>query len=131
IGLGSYRTGGSKGGFSEFLVVADIRPVDAVIQDKFQRAQAKLDGTASSIPSAVLTALQSQLTAAKNAYLAGDPAGAADKVQQFADMVKQNSGAAIPDVWRSARDVTNYAGELRSAAATLKFSLLIKANGGS
>ena len=131
IGLGSYRTGGSKGGFSEFLVVADVRPVDTVIQEKLQRVQAKLDAAATTIPAAVLTALQTQLTAAKNAYLAGNPSDAADKVQQFADAVKQSSGAAIPDVWRSARDVTNLAGDLRSAAATLKFSLLIKANGGS
>jgi len=131
IGLGSYRTGGSKGGFSEFLVVADVRPVDTVIQDKYQRVQAKLDAAATTIPQAILTALQAQLTASKNAYLAGDPSGAADKAQQFADAVKQNSGSAIPDVWRSARDVTNLAGDLRSAAATLKFSLLIKANGGS
>lgn len=130
IGLGSFRTGGSKGGFSEFLVVADIRPVDAVIQDKFQKLQATLDAS-TMIPAAILTSLQTQLTAAKNSYLAGDALGASDKVQQFADTVRQDSGAAIPDVWRSARDVTNVAGNLRSGAATLKFSLLIKANGAS
>jgi hypothetical protein len=45
--------------------------------------------------------------------------------------VKQNSGAAIPDVWRSSRDVVNVAGDLRAGASTLKFSLLFKASGGS
>jgi len=131
IGLGSYRTGGSKGGFSEFLVVADARPIDAVIQEKFQRLQTKLDAASSLIPGPVLASLQAQLSSARNTYLANDALGAADGVQQFADGVRQNSGEAIPDVWRSARDVPNVAGDLRGSAATLKFSLLMKANGGS
>jgi hypothetical protein len=129
-GLGSYRTGGNKGGFSEFLILADIRPVDAVIADKFQRLQAKLDANAGSIAAGVLPTIQTALTAARNAYLANDAASAAEKIQQFAELVKQNSGAAIPDVWRATRDVVNVAGELRSGASTLRFSLLLKASVG-
>jgi hypothetical protein len=131
VGLGSYRTGGNKGGFSEFLIAADVRPVAAVIDEKFKRLQGKLDANANAIPGAVLSGLQSQLRAAKSLSDAGDALGAAQTIQQFADAVKQNSGAAIPDVWRSARDVTNVAGELRAAASTLKFSLIAKASGGS
>jgi uncharacterized protein DUF6689 len=129
--LGSYRAGGAKGGFSEFLIVADVRPVNTVIAEKFQRLQSKLDDNASSIASAVLSTLQTALGAARTSYLANDALGAAEKTQQFADLVKQNSGAAIPDVWRSSRDVVNVAGDLRSGASTLKFSLLFKASGGS
>jgi len=129
--LGSYRAGGAKGGFSEFLIVADVRPVATVITEKFQRVQSKLDDNASSIAGAVLTTLQTALGAARTSYLANDALGAAEKIQQFADLVKQNSGAAIPDVWRSSRDVVNVAGDLRSGASTLKFSLLFKASGGS
>lgn len=130
-GVGSYRTGGSKGGFSEFLIAADLRSVDSVIAEKFQRIQSKLDASASAIPGAVLAKLQTALNSARDSYLANDPVAASDKVQQFADLVKQNSGSVIPDVWRSTRDVVNVAGDLRSGASTLKFSLLIKASGGS
>jgi hypothetical protein len=129
--LGSYRTGGSKGGFSEFLIVADIRPANTVITEKFQRLQSKLDDNATAIGNTVLTTLQSTLAAARTAFLANDPLAAAEKIKQFAEIVGQNSGSAIPDVWRSARDVVNVAGDLRSGAATLKFSLLLKASGGS
>lgn len=130
IGLGSYRTGANKGGFSEFLVLTDVRPTDTVIADKFQRLQSKLDGNARSIAGGVLATLRSSLTAARDAYLANDALGASEKIQQFADIVKKNSGASIPDVWRSTRDVVNVAGELRSGASTLKFSLLFKASVG-
>jgi hypothetical protein len=130
MGLGSYRTGGSKGGFSEFLIAADLRPVAAVIDDKFKKLQAKLDASSGVIPGSVLSGLQNQLRSARTASDAGDATAAAEIIGQFAEAVKQASGASIPDVWRSARDVSNVAGELRAGAATLKFSLLIKASGG-
>lgn len=131
IGIGSYRTGASKGGFSEFLIAADLRPLATVIVEKFARLQSRLDAAAAAIPAPVLASLQVQLRSAKSAYDANDPLLAAERIEQFAQSVKQNSGTAIPDVWRSARDVVNHAGELRSGASTLKFSLLLKASGGS
>jgi hypothetical protein len=132
MGLGSYRTGANKGGFSEFLVVADLRAINGVIDEKFKRLQGLLESSSRSIPSAVLPTLLGQLADARNLYYNADnPAGASDKIQLFADTVKQNSGAGIPDVWRSSRDVVNVAGDLRSAASTLKFSLILKASGGS
>jgi hypothetical protein len=130
-GVGSYRAGGAKGGFSEFLIVADLRPVNTVINEKFQRLQSKLDDNAGAIGTALLSTLQTALNAARTSYLANDAVTASEKIQQFADLVKQNSGAAIPDVWRSSRDVVNVAGDLRAGASTLKFSLLFKASGGS
>ena len=129
--LGSYRAGASKGGFSEFLVAVDTRPVGTVITEKFQRLQTKIDENASAISSTVLSTLQNKLGAARTAFLANDALAAAEKTQEFADFVKQNSGAAIPDVWRSAHDLVNVAGDLRAGASTLKFSLLFKASGGS
>ncbi len=129
IGMGSYRTGANKGGFSQFLIVADLRPVNTVINEKFGRLQSTLDANAGAIASDVRSSLQSQLNAAKAASDAGDSVAAADAIQAFADYVKKHSGASIPDVWRSARDVVNVAGELRGGASTLKFSLLAKAGG--
>lgn len=130
VGLGSYRTGANKGGFSEFLIVADLRSVDAVIADKFKRLAALVDTYGSSMPSDVLSSLHLQLSAAQKLYATGDTLTTAQQIQRFANTVEQNSGA-IPDVWRSARDVVNVAGLLRSAASTLKFSLIVKASGAS
>jgi hypothetical protein len=42
--------------------------------------------------------------------------------------VKDQSGAAIPNVWQANNPVVNVAGLLRSAADTLKFSLTLKSN---
>ena len=128
-GVGSYRAGANKGGFSEFLIAADVRPLGTVIDEKFNRVQAQLDGNAGAIAPSVLASLRTQIRAARTAYDAGNATTAAERVDQFVETVRQNSGAAIPDVWRSARDVVNVAGQLRSEAATLKFSLLLKASG--
>lgn len=130
MGMGSYRTGANKGGFSEFLIVADLRPVNSVINEKFTRLQGVIDGFSRSIPDSVMSTLQALVDAAQAANDANDATTASEQIQQFADVVKQNSGA-IPDVWRSSRDINNVGGELRSAASTLKFSLLLKASGGS
>lgn len=128
---GSYRAGANKPGFSEFLVVADLRPVDTVIAEKLDGLQSKLTQYSASIPAALEASLQAQLDTARSAYVANDPRGAADAIGGFTATVQQHSGAEILDVWRAARDVANVAGELRSAAATLSYSLLLKANSGT
>jgi hypothetical protein len=79
----------------------------------------------------VLATLVALLDEAEDAYAAGQTVQAIAKVEAFAATVKQHSGSGIPDVWRSARDLANAAGELRAAASTLRFSLLLKANGAS
>lgn len=129
-GIGSYRTGGTKGGFSEFLVVTDARANQSVIQAKFDALDALLDSLASLIDPAVLADLDSRLSAAETAFLAGLTLDAIAEMEAFEDIVAANSGGAIPDVWRAAGDLVNAAGELRSAAATLVFSLTVKANKG-
>lgn len=125
---GSYRVRGSKGEFSEFLIVADVRAVDEVVGEKFTRTEQKLASHAAAIPPTVYADLVAILDAAETAWDSGDVVGAIAAVETFADTVKSHSGSDIPDVWRSARDLTNAAGDLRAAAATLRFSLLLQAN---
>jgi hypothetical protein len=43
-------------------------------------------------------------------------------------VVVANSGSAIPNVWRSSRDLVNAAGLLRAAGETLRFSLGLQTN---
>lgn len=123
VGSGSYRAGGRKGGFSEFLLVADLRSPAAVIETKFGRLVALLESYESEMSAAAYDDLTSLLDSALTLYGAGDLASAADQVEAFADEVRSRSGNEIPDVWRSSRDLVNVAGELRAAAATLRFSL--------
>lgn len=125
---GSYRVRGSKGEFSEFLIVADTRLLGQAIDVKFSRLGQKLTSHAAAITPAVYSDLVAILDAAEAAYDSGDTLGAIAAVETFADTVKDRSGSDVPDVWRSARDLTNAAGDLRAAAATLRFSLLLKAN---
>jgi hypothetical protein len=125
---GSVRAGGSGPGFSEFLIAADVRPIDAVIAGKFDTLQGHLSGNSSAISPAVAADLQQRLNAARAAYNTGAIAAAIDGVNAFADAVKSQSGAAIPNVWRANGGPTNVAGILRSSADTLKYSLVFKSN---
>jgi len=129
MGMGSYRVRGSTGGFSEFIIVADTRSADAVIESKYDALQATLESD-SSLDSALVAALQGHIDASYSAYAAGSYVAAAQEIESFADLVSDESGTAIPNVWRSARDLFNTAGELRAAASTLRLSLNLRASSG-
>jgi uncharacterized protein DUF6689 len=124
-GIGSYRAGGTGGGFSEFVIVVDRRPIDTVIAAKFDAAQDLLDDHATSVPGAVAADLQARLGQARTTYQAGATVAAIGEVTAFADVVRAHSGD-IPDVWRAHDGRVNVAGLLRAAADTLKFSLTRK-----
>jgi hypothetical protein len=128
-GRGSYRVDGGGGDFSEFLIVVDARPIDTVIVDKFNALQGLLNTYGGSIPSAVLTTLQGQLTQALTLYQAGAIRQAIIQINGFSEDVKAHSGDDIPAVWR-AQDPSrvDIAGLLRVAAGTLGFSLDRKTN---
>lgn len=128
MGMGSYRVGGSKGKFSEFMIVSDLRPASEVIDAKFGRVQDILDDNAAAVEPTVLDSLQASLDAAWSWYGAGDLVSARTEINHFIDLVTANSGAAIPSTWRSSRDLVNVAGELREGAATLRFSLSLSAS---
>src|SRR6266542_6219358 len=123
---GSVRAGGSGPGFSEFVIVADARLIDAVIVGKFDALQSQLSASSSTIDPAVAADLQQRLSQARSAYDAKSLAAAIDGVTAFGDEVKKQSGVAIPNVWRANGGPVNVAGLLRSAADTLKFSLAFK-----
>jgi hypothetical protein len=130
MGAGSYRARGSTGGFSEFLIVADLRPVNQVITTKFDRLEDELNEYASSMPSALYQDLAARLAAARSDFTNGQTLSAIQKVDGFISVVQQHSGTDIPNVWRSARDVDNVAGYLRGGAMTLRFSLVLKSESG-
>jgi hypothetical protein len=128
-GRGSYRVDGGGGDFSEFLIVIDVRPIDTVIADKFNSLQGLLNTYGGSIPIAVLTTLQSQLSQALASYQGGLIKQAISQINALSDYVRAHSGDDIPDVWR-AQDPSrvDIAGLLRVGAGTLRFSLDRKTN---
>jgi uncharacterized protein DUF6689 len=128
MGMGSYRARGRTGDFSEFLIVADLRSLNTAIQSKLNRLDQLLDENTASIDGAVLAELTALAADIRAACAAGRTQDAITKTEAFLDMVKRNSGSAIPNVWRSSRDLVNVAGRLRAAGETLRFSLSLKSN---
>lgn len=126
---GSHRTRGSKGDWSEFLIVLDGRSTNSVIQTKFDRVNDLLNTYQGDLPSTLYATLDGLLVDAENAFDNGDIAQAIDHVEQFSEVVLDGAGSGeVPNVWRSARDIDNVAGQLRAGASTLRFSLTLAAN---
>ncbi len=126
VGSGSYRCRGKKGSFSEFLILVDLRPLSLTIREKLERLEVTLEDNEALIDPAVFSQLTALAAQIRSAYEGGNKALAVTRANQFLALVTSNSGAAIPDVWRSSRDVVNVAGLLRAAGETLRFSLSLK-----
>jgi hypothetical protein len=116
---GSVRTRGTTPGWSQFIVVADLRPSANVIVAKYSylRTQAAV------LPDVEKAPLLALLDASEAALGNGDFATASAKLEEFRARVSQRAGTTIPDVWKATRDVTNTAGELLAGADTLAFSI--------
>jgi hypothetical protein len=129
LDAGSLRPGGGDGCASEFLIVADTRPINIVIAGKFDALTSLLAANASVINAGVLSDLQQRVGQARGFYNQGATTSAISAIAAFSDQVKQQSGANIPDVWQAGGNLVNGAGMLRGAADTVKFSLTWKSNG--
>jgi hypothetical protein len=130
MGSGSYRVRGSSGGFSEFLILIELRPVDQVITSKLNRLEQLLDDYTSSVPAPVYADLEARLATIRADHARGATTEAIQGVDGFLAVVQEHAGTDIPNVWRSARDVQNVAGYLRAGAMTLRFSLAVKKGSG-
>lgn len=130
MGAGSYRACGTKGGFSEFLLVIDLRSLNAVIASKFDRLEDLLEGYEGTMPGSVYDDLEDRLQDARADYAQGATSDAIAGIDGFLTEVEEHSGTDIPNVWRAARNVENVAGYLRQWATTLRFSLDLKRAGG-
>lgn len=123
VGSGSYRCRGRKGSFSEFLILTDLRPLSLTIREKLERLDVILEDHQALVDPAVHAQLTTLAAQIRSAHEAGNKALAITRTNQFLALVVANSGTAIPDVWRSSRDIVNVAGLLRAAGETLRFSL--------
>jgi hypothetical protein len=119
IAPGSVRARGTTGGFSQFLVLTDLRPTSNVVADKFTRLQSLI----AQLPLSERGPLQVSADTAQSALDQGQYGDALAALDQLRARVAARAGTAIPSQWRATRDTDNQAGELLAATATLSFSI--------
>lgn len=116
---GSVRTRGTTGGWSQFLVITDLRATNGLVTDKIAALHAML----LVLPASERNPLQQLLNRIQASVNGGRYDAAILLVDTFRQRVSTRSGTYIPDLWRAARDLTDSAGDLLSGADTLRWSI--------
>jgi hypothetical protein len=119
IAQGSVRARTTYGGFSQFLIVADLRPTGVVINEKIGYLRDRI----SALPLSERQPFTTKLDIAQAAIAAADYATAIGAIDDIRARAQARAGAFLANEWRATRDVTNHAGELVAGAATLRFSV--------
>lgn len=119
VAPGSVRARGTTGGFSQFLVLTDLRETGDVIDQKVDWLRARIDR----LPSAEQPEFDAYLDSAEAGVDSGAYANAIAALDAFRARAAARAGHPLADQWRATRDVENHAGELMAGAATLKFSV--------
>lgn len=119
IAPGSIRARGKTGGFSQFLVLPDLRQSADVVAGKIAWLRTRV----AQLPVAEAPAFNALLDTVENAVDVEDFDGAIVAIDAIRARAEARAGTYLADRWRAARDLDNEAGELISGAATLKFSV--------
>lgn len=120
IAEGSVRARSRYDGFSQFLVLADLRPTEAVVFEKISALRART----AALPGAERAGFDSLLDALEIAVADHQHAAAIALADDIASRARSRAAAgALGNEWRATRDVSNQAGGLVAGASTLKFSL--------
>lgn len=119
IAPGSVRARSRYGGFSQFLVVTDLRPTGTVVAAKIAALRARV----ATLPTAERPPLTTQLDAIERAVAGHAYADAIAGVDLISTRALDRAGNGLADEWRASHDADNQAGDLLAGAATLKFSL--------
>jgi hypothetical protein len=116
---GSVRARGTTPGWSQFIIVADVRSTSAVVNGKFDYLRDQVN----TLPYTERAPLNNYLNSAETAVGAGRYDDAVAALDSFTARVAARAGTYIPDLWRATRDTKNTAGELLAGANTLNFSI--------
>ncbi len=119
IAPGSVRARGTTSGFSQFLVLTDLRQSDVVVAEKF----AALRATLATVPASERELLSTLLANAEAAVASEDYVSAGNSLDAFRAEVAARAGKGIDQEWRAGGALSNPAGALLAGAATLKFSI--------
>lgn len=119
---GSVRARGSGGSFSEFVIAKTLVQNYANDADAgYDALEARLDDPAIGL-SAQLT-LQADLAVSRAAFDAANYTQAIAHLDDLDLHCASLGGPALPNVWRSARDLVNAEGELVTLSGNVKFAL--------
>jgi hypothetical protein len=119
IAQGSVRARSRYGGFSQFLVVSDLRQTGVVVAEKIAALRTRV----ASLPASEQPAFSAQLDTVESAVASEDYTTALSAIDLISQRAEARAGHGLLDEWRATRDVDNQAGDLLAGAATLKFSV--------
>ncbi len=125
LGSGSFRVLAAGDDFSEFLIVADLRPSTGVIGQKLDRLETLVAASAAVLDEEVLGELEDRLAAARTAFDGGELPAAIAATRDFLAFVRQQSGDGIPDMSEPGVGRTAVAGQLLASGSTLAHSLVL------
>ena len=118
------RSRGRAGGFSEFVMIKDTRTnpnyaADCV--DTYEALETRLRNAPMSLTAR--RALETDLAVSRAAYEAGDFPEAIARLADFDAHCAAYGGEALPNRWRSARDLDNVEGDLVGHTDNLRFMM--------
>ena len=119
VAQGSVRARGTYGGFSQFLIVTDLRASSNVIDTKIDALRIRV----AALPAGERPAFTALLDDAETAIAGTDYAAALAAIDAFRGRADRRGGQHLANEWRATRDVDNQAGELAAGAATLRFGV--------
>ncbi|MCF7222761.1 DUF6689 family protein [Marilutibacter chinensis] len=119
IAPGSVRARGTTGGFSQFLVLLDLRDTDEVVAEKFDWLRDRVDA----LPVGVRAGHIASLDAAEAAIAAEDYATAIAELDTLRASAASQAGSSLSQQWQAGGGGSNQAGDLIAGANTLKFSI--------
>ncbi|AXK73542.1 hypothetical protein DWG18_03885 [Lysobacter sp. TY2-98] len=126
VAQGSVRARGTTGGFSQFLVLADVRRTGDVVDDKLERLRLRI----ATLPATEAAPLEVQRAAAAQAVADARYDDALGALDALAARVDDRAGTAIPNTWLAGGSGNNAAGDLLAGVATAKFSIAYLRNFG-
>lgn len=120
IAKGSIRARGTTGGFSQFLVLTDLRDTNAVVASKIAGMRAHVEA----LPMAEREAFATLVDAVEAGVGSAQYDAAVADTRLIASYARERAATgAIGDEWRATRDVRNLAGDVIAAAKSLEFSI--------
>lgn len=125
-GSGSYRVRGNGGQFSDFIILADLRDANTIIQSKLIRLESIANESQSQLSVGAYQVLVDAINTVSVAINADNKGQALAAVENLIHLLEADNGTLYPDVWRSSNDLNNVRGNLISAATTIRFSLRIE-----
>jgi hypothetical protein len=122
VTAGSVRVRGRTGGFSEFIMISDAQPnYSTDCRDEYTNLDTRLRSAPMS-PTA-RRALETDLAVSRAAYEASNFAEAIARLSAFDAHCVEYGGDALPNRWRSARDLDNVEGDLVGHTDNLRFMM--------